>query len=402
MLYLVQHPFGGTAQTLLHAAIAWHVYQLSGSAAQLGGLGLAQFAVTAALSLVGGAFADAHDRTRILVVQQCITLGCSLALAIATATGTMSIPLAYVAIVASAIAGAFGSPAGAAIVTNLVPADAFAQAVTMNSAVRQAARTAGPVVFGLVANATGLVWAYGVHAGLCAGAIVLLACVRPRHGREARRAASVRSVMEGVAFVRSRPAILSAMSLDMVAVIFAGATAVLPIYARDILAVGPDGFGVLAAALEVGTVAMGLVLVAMRPIERAGRALLWAVAAFGAATILFGVSESFTLSIAALALAGMADQISMVSRSLIVQVSTPEALRGRVSSVSFLFIGASNQLGAAESGYLASLTSAPFSVVFGGIVCMGASVAAAFGCRELREYGRVSVRDASIPVDQTG
>lgn len=388
-VYLAQHPFTGTAQTLLQAAVAWHVYELSGSAAQLGGLGLAQFGVTAALSLVGGAFADAHDRTRILIAAQCAALACSVLLALATAGDAMSIVLAYVAIAASATAGAFGGPAGAAIVTNLVPPRAFAHAVTLSSAVRQSARMAGPVVFGLVTEAFGLVAAYWVHTALCAGSIALLASLRPRYSGGARRAASLRSVMEGVTFVHSRPAILSAMSLDMIAVIFAGATAVLPIYARDILRVGPDGYGLLSAALEIGTVLMGLALVSMRPIERAGRALLWAVAAFGAATLLFGVSRSFPLSVAALALAGMADQISMVSRSLIIQVSTPDALRGRVSSVSFLFIGASNQLGAAESGYLASVTSAPFSVVFGGIVCMAASIAAAVGSPALREYGSV-------------
>ena len=156
------------------------------------------------------------------------------------------------------------------------------------------------------------------------------------------------------------------MVLDMFAVVFAGATALLPIYADEILGVGEIGYGLLSASIQIGTVAMALVLLALPPIERAGRALLISVLFFGLATIIFGLSHSFPLSLAAFALAGMADQVSMTSRSVILQLSTPDSLRGRVNSVNMIFIGASNELGAAESGFLAAVTSATFSVVFGG------------------------------------
>jgi MFS family permease len=195
-----------------------------------------------------------------------------------------------------------------------------------------------------------------------------------------------RAIGEGLRFVFGRQPLLASMTLDMFAVIFAGAVALLPVYADEILRVGPEGYGLLRASMGIGTFSMTLLLLAMRPFERPGRALLVAVTVFGAATIVFGLSRSLGLSVAAFVLAGMADQVSMTTRSVITQMATPDALRGRVNAVSQIFIGASNELGDAESGFLASLTSATFSVVAGGVACLGVAAAIGLGMPQLRAY----------------
>jgi hypothetical protein len=208
----------------------------------------------------------------------------------------------------------------------------------------------------------------------------------PPQRAEGGAAPSWASVREGLAFVRKQRVLLGAMGLDMFAVIFAGATAMLPVFADEILGVGELGYGLLSASLQIGTLLMTLVLLVLPPLVRPGRALLWAVFFFAIATVIFGLSRSFTLSIGAFILAGMADQVSMTSRSILVQMSTPDELRGRVTAVSMIFIGASNELGAAESGYLAALTSATFSVVFGGCVALGVLGAVSWRVPELRRY----------------
>lgn len=382
---LVHGVFHYAGQTLFAAAVTWHVYERTGSALHLGGVGLAQFVTAASTSLAGGAFADAHDRVRIMLASQVVALLASLALLTSTALDVVDLVVLYGAAIAVTLGGAFGNPAASALLPSLVPRDAFPHAVAINAGLRQAARMSGPVLLGVTAARAGIGGAYALHATLMLGSICALAFVRP-HGTPQRRPVSLDSVREGIAFVRERPALLGAMSLDMVAVVFAGALAVLPIYAQDILRVGVEGYGVLAASIEAGTVLMGLLLVLLPPIQRAGRALLWAVAVFGLATIVFGVSRSYWLSIAALAACGMADQVSMIARSLIIQLSTPDALRGRVSSVNMVFISASNQLGAAESGFLAAATSAPFSVVFGGFACLAAMLYAAVRVPALRDW----------------
>ena len=379
--------FAGTmGNTLWRTALAWQVYELTGSELQLGVLGLTQFAPTLLFSLVGGAFADAHDRVRIVRWAQCATLLSSAVVCVATATGQIELWILYSAVVSASVAFAFENPAASAVLPSLVPLEAFPQAVTLLSSVRNAGRLTGPAALGFIVYAQGVAAAYAVHGVLLLTSLTLLAFVRPRSAPPARTRVSLEAVLEGIAFLRTRPVILSAMSLDLVAVIFGGAVALLPVYATEILKVGPRGYGLLAASLDAGTVGMGLILIAMPPMRRAGAALLVAVGGFGVATVLFGVSQSFGLSVAALVLAGMSDQVSMVARSLILQLSTPDELRGRVNAVNMLFIGASNELGAAESGFLAAVTSTPFSVVFGGFACLAALAIAIVGAPSLRRY----------------
>jgi hypothetical protein len=222
-----------------------------------------------------------------------------------------------------------------------------------------------------------------------------LAGLPPPLGAAPRRDVSLRAIREGVAFVRSRPAVLGAMALDMFAVIFGSATALLPIYANEILHVGARGYGILASGLEIGSLSMAAGMLFLPPIRRAGRALCIAVAVYGLATIAFGLSTWFPLSMAAYLVAGAADQVSVVLRSTLIQLATPDALRGRVSSLNFIFIGASNQLGAVESGFVASLAAryfaavsagAVFAVVSGGAACLAVVGLVAWRLPELRRY----------------
>ncbi len=387
--YLASRFCSGTAMTLMRAAIAWHVFAISGSAFHLGLLGLVQFIPALGLNLVGGAVADTYDRRKVSLLAQLLPLGCALVLRVATHHGMASLPLLYAMILLIAVAASFDNPARAALLPTLVARESFPRAVTIGSTVQALAFASGPATAGFVIAAAGVGAAYGVYAALIAGSLGALALLRPQPHDPSRRAMSWRAVREGLAFVRRRQVVFGCMALDMFAVIFGGATALLPIYAERILHVGPRGYGVLSASLEIGALVSSLILVALPPIVRAGRTLLIAVAVYGVATIIFGLSRSFPLSVLAYMVVGVADQVSVVMRSTIIQLATPDELRGRVSSVNFIFIGASNQLGAVESGFVAALTSATFSVVSGGVGCLAVLAIIAAKLPELRRY-RVS------------
>jgi MFS family permease len=379
--------FSTFATSLVSATLAWHVYDETLSKTALGTLGLVQFLPTIPITLVGGALADSRDRRRIVAVAQSAAGLAAVGLAALSGSGTASLWALLAVAIALAVARSFESPANMALLPSLVPREIFPAAVVVNAMARNLGFVSGPMVMGFVVAYSGIAAAYAL-AGLCWAASVLL-LLRLRPGEATGVAAgrvSLAAIREGIAYVRRRPVILGSMTLDMFAVIFAGATALLPVFAREILEVGPRGYGLLAAGLSLGTSLMTAILLAWRPPERAGRALCVAVAVFGLATIVFGLSRSFPLSLAALVVAGMADEVSMVARSTIIQLSTPDALRGRVSSVNMIFIGASNDLGGAESGFLAALTSATFSVVFGGVACLGVAAAVAWRVPALRHY----------------
>ncbi|MEO8539014.1 MAG: MFS transporter [bacterium] len=386
LLYSAGRVSSGMAMTMLNAAIAWQVYEISGSAFQLAMIGLARFGPSLGLTLVGGAVADGHDRRRIVMLTQLAPLITSLTLFLATINDSIQLPLIYGLVLFIAVASSFENPARQAFLPQVVSKETFANAILVSSTLQSFAFVTGPAVGGLLIGLTGVEGAYAAHMALIVVSLISLVFLQLREQEGARRAVSVAAIKEGLQFVWSRQVLLGAMTLDMFAVIFGGATALLPIYAKDILKVGGFGYGLLFASLDAGALVMAVALIFLPPIKNAGRALLGTVALFGIGTIAFGLSRDIYLSIGTCMFIGMADQVSVVLRNTTVQLSTPDDLRGRVSSVNSLFIGASNQLGAVESGLVASVTSATFAVVSGGIGCIAVVGAVWAKLPELRSY----------------
>ena len=386
VFYLFSRFCSGSALTMLRAAILWHVFALTNSAFHLGLIGLVQFLPALGLNLLGGAVADSYERRRVIMLAQPVPLACALALFGLTRSGSITVPWLYAMVVAIACASSFENPARAALLPELVPRDQFARAVTLASTGQALAFMSGPAGGGFIIAEFGIGTVYACYGVLLTGSLLGLALLRPARQARSVSAISWSSVREGLRFVRRNQVVLGCMLVDMLAVIFGGATALLPIYATQILQVGARGYGILSASLEAGALLSSIALVALPPVRRAGRALLIAVSVYGLATIGFGLSRWFPLSVALYMVVGMADQISVVMRSTAIQLSTPDELRGRVSSVNFIFIGASNQLGAAESGFVAALTSPTTAVVRGGVGCLIVVAMVAASLPQLRRY----------------
>lgn len=370
---------------LLRAAVSWHVWELSKDPFQLGMIGLIQFLPVIPLSLVAGAVADVVDRRRLVLLAQLVPMVCSLALLASTLASAVNLPVLYAAIALAAVAGVFESPARASILPQLVARELFPRAVTVGSTITWLAFATGPMLMGFTAARAGIAAAYGLHALLALASVASLFML-PALGAATSARISWAAIREGLAFVWRSPVVLGCMTLDMFAVILGGATGLLPIYATEILHVGADGYGLLSSSLELGALVMSALLIFRPAIRNAGPVLLAAVAAYGVATVVFGLSRWFPLSVLAYMAAGMADAVSVVLRGTAIQLSTPDALRGRVSSVNFIFIGASNQLGQAESGFLAGLTNATFAVVSGGVGCLVVVALVAWRMPALRSY----------------
>ncbi len=385
-LYLSSRFFSATAMTMMRAAIAWHVFDLSHSAFHLGLIGLVQFLPVPTLMLIGGALADTHDRRRIMMTAQALPLTASLLLVAADHHGGIVLPYLYGMVLAAGVSWSFDSPSRAALLPNLVAREVLPRAVTIASTNQAIAFTTGPAVAGLIIARFGVGSVYAIYGGLMALAMLALALLHPPAQERGRNALNLAGIREGITFVWRHQEVLGCMTLDLLAVIFGGATAMLPIYAKDILHAGKVGYGILASSLEAGALVMALILTLLPPIRRAGRALLITVTVYGVATVLFGLSRWFPFSVLAYMLVGMADQVSVVLRSTIVQLATPDALRGRVSGVNMIFIGASNQLGAAESGFVAAATSPTFSVVSGGVASLLVVALVAARLPRLRRY----------------
>lgn len=386
-IYLVSRFASATALTMMRAVVAWHIYSLSHSAFHLGLVGVVQFVPALLLTLVGGVVADTFDRRRIINLAQLVAALAGGMLFLVTRAGTMQLWTLYAGVLVIACAGTFEGPARMALLPQIVGTERFQRAVTISSTNQALAFASGPALGGVLIASAGIVAAYATFLGLIAVAFVTVWSLHIGPAlTTSRRAVSLTAIREGLSFVWSRPVVLGCMALDMFAVIFGGATALLPIYANEILQVGPRGYGLLNSALEIGALSMALTLMLRPPIRAAGRTLLAVVAVYGVATVIFGLSRVFPLSLAAYIAAGMADQVSVVLRSTAIQLSTPDELRGRVSSVNLLFIGASNQLGAAESGFVAALSTPTFSVVSGGIACLLVVGVIALRMPELRRY----------------
>jgi MFS family permease len=384
--YLTSRFCAGTAVMLLRAGVLWHVFALTGSPFHLGLVGVLQFLPSLALTLVGGAVADTYERRTIMLAAQTVSLTGGTVLAIASALGHSTLPLLYATVVTVSAANAFDSPSRMALLPTLVSRDRFPRAVTLAATTQALAFATGPAAAGIIIASAGAEAVYSVFVCLVAASLVALAMLRPASQARTTTNVNVRAIVDGLRFVRRSQVVLGCMALDMFAVIFGGANALLPVYANEILHVGPRGYGLLSSSFELGALLASFVLTALPPIRRTGRALLAAVGVYGVATVGFGLSRTFPLSIAAYLLVGMADQVSVVMRGTAIQLSTPDELRGRVSAVNMLFINASNQLGAAESGFLAAATSATFAVVSGGVAALGVLGLVAWRLPELRRY----------------
>ncbi|GAA5784637.1 MFS transporter [Chitiniphilus shinanonensis] len=372
-LYLAARVLSTLAAQMMNVAVGWQVYALTGSVTDLGLIGLAQFAPFLLLVLSAGQVADRYDRR--VVVNLCFGLQTAVALLLLafTRSGLAVVWPVFAALALAGCARAFMMPASQAIVMNLVPVERFGQATALSSSSFHVAVIAGPVLGGLLYLAGPQV-VYALVAVLFAAAGLLMLPVRTRQTTQ-RAPTGGRSILEGFRFVRSRPVVLGAISLDLFAVLFGGAVALLPVYARDVLHVGPTGLGLLRTAPALGAACTSIVL-AFRPITRhVGRWMFGGVALFGVATVVFGLSTHLALSVAALALTGVGDMVSVYIRHLLVQLETPDAIRGRVSSVNAVFIGASNELGEFESGLTAGWFGLVPSVVLGGLATLGVAIA---------------------------
>jgi MFS family permease len=349
-------------------AIGWQVYALTGRPMALAWVGLAQFFPAVGLSLVTGHVADRVDRRKILLVCHGAMAALSVGLLLAARSGATRVSPIYLLLVGIGTARAFLGPANQSILPTLVPVEHFGNAVAWGSSFWQLATVAGPMLGGVVYAACGGPAAvYALAAACSLGALTLSAGIQPLGARAARSPATWSSVLAGVRYVWDNQIVLGAISLDLFAVLLGGATALLPVYARDVLHLGPWALGALRSAPAAGAAVTAVVL-AMRPLEsRAGAKMFAGVAVFGAATIVFGLSRSFWLSLVALALLGASDMVSVFVRSALVQLATPDAMRGRVSAVNMVFIGASNELGEFESGLTAQWLGTVPSVVVGGL-----------------------------------
>ncbi|WP_083748883.1 MFS transporter [Pelomonas sp. KK5] len=376
---------------MLMVAIGWQMYDLTGSAWDLGLVGLYQFAPALLLTLVAGHVADVLHRGRIVGACLLLQAACALLLMASTEGHWVSRELLLVVSVLLGVARAFQQPASQALTPMLLPPALLPQGMAFSTAGMQVTTIAGPALGGLlyVAGAS----AVQAFCALCFGAAAVQ-MLRVHYVKAPRKAepVSLKTVFAGVDFVWHRKVILGAVSLDLFAVLLGGATALLPIFARDILHTGPWGLGLLRASPAVGALAMSVALT-RRPLRRhAGPKLLGAVALFGAAMVVFGLSHSFAVSMLALAVSGAADTVSVVIRQTLVQLETPDAMRGRVSAVTSIFIGASNQLGEFESGATAALLGPVGSVVLGGVGTMAVAGLWAWRFREMARRDQLVVK----------
>ncbi|SFN24105.1 Predicted arabinose efflux permease, MFS family [Formivibrio citricus] len=353
---------------MLCVAIGWHLYDITGSALDLGLIGLVQFLPRVLFVLQAGHVADHHDRRRVAALSQLLQAACALGLAASLAYPEFARPMIYLVSFMVGVGRTFEFPATQAMLPRIVTGALLPPAVAISATAVQAATIASPAIGGLL-YALGAGVVYVLTGGLYLMACLLMLRVKfePSNAAPPPQQPGLEGLLAGVRFIKSRPAVLGAISLDLFAVLLGGATALLPVYAKDILHAGPWALGVLRAAPAVGALAMGAWLARYPIRKRVGKVMFVSVALFGVATIAFGVSTSIPLSFAALTVLGAADMVSVVIRNSFIQLETPDEMRGRVSAVNSVFIGASNQLGEFESGVVAALLGPVLSVVTGGI-----------------------------------
>ncbi len=371
-------------------AIGWELYDRTHSAYALGFVGLVALLPMLALALPAGHIIDTQDRRRVLMASLAIFTISSVGLAFVSAARGPLVAL-YGCVLISGVARAFHTPARNALLPGLVPATLLANAVTWNSGGWQLASVVGPALGGALIAARG--GAFAVYLCSAVGTLTfffLAAAIRHRSAERLAGEITVSALVAGVRFVARSKLLLATITLDLFAVLLGGASTLLPIYAKDILHVGPAGLGWLDAAPSLGAVLMAVGLASRPPMRRAGRTLLWAVFGFGVGTLVFGLSTSFPLSLAMLAVIGGLDMVSVVIRHTIAPLVTPDEMRGRVGSITGLFIGTSNQLGGFESGAVAGAFGPVFSVVSGAIGTIIVVIAVAWHWPAIRRLGTLA------------
>ncbi|MCC6822997.1 MAG: MFS transporter [Verrucomicrobia subdivision 3 bacterium] len=398
-VYLTGRLIAIIGQQMFAMALGWELYERTGSARALGFVGLTQVVPMLVCTLPAGHFADRYNRKRIIVLMTLILAAVNLALAGISATRA-PVLLIYLCLIVSGTTKTFMWAASASFLPQLVERKDLSRAVTWSSTTFQIGSITGPAVGGIVLHFTHhAAWIYGLNALATVICALLVNQVRLHHVAVLAEKFSIKTLLTGFSFVFTNRIILGIITLDMFAVLLGGATALLPVYAKEILHVGPYGLGMLQAALPVGAILCSITLTHRPPLQKAGPAMLWAVASFGLATIAFGLSQQFWLSFAMLVVCGLSDNVSVVVRHTLVQLLTPNEKRGRVSAVNNLFIGTSNELGEVESGTVAHwfgpalgntiATGAMVSVVSGGVGTVLVVLAVAWLWPEIRKYGRL-------------
>lgn len=364
--FLWARGFSKFSAQILTVAVGWQVYALTSSAFALGMVGLVQFLPTAILVFIAGHASDRYDRKRVIQICQVVEALTSIFLALGSYEGWLTAPQIFIAVALFGVAGAFESPATSALLPGVAPDGMLQKATALSTGVFQVAAITGPAIGGLAYGVSPAV-PYAAMTIFFTAAAFLNGAIKLDRPVAVRESPTPRALFAGVHFVRTHPAILGTISLDLFAVLLGGASALLPIYARDILHSGPWGLGMLRGAQSVGALIMTALLARHAITKHVGMRMFQAVIVFGLATVVFALSKVVWLSVLALAIMGAADTISVVIRVSLVQLATPDDMRGRVGAVNFLFINASNQLGEFESGTVAALLGAVPAAALGGL-----------------------------------
>ncbi|HUL51397.1 MAG TPA: MFS transporter [Candidatus Nitrosotalea sp.] len=389
LLYLVARFIASLGQQMVTVAVGWELYERTHSALALGLVGLIQMVPVIVFNLPAGHVAENYERKRTILATVILVALASVGLALISWLHA-EVFWIYCCLFVTGTARAFLWPASQAFLLQLVPRQIFSRAVTWNTGAFHFSSVVGPAAGGaLIALTHQAAAVYAINAASALICFGMIAVIKARQAAIEKERMSVASLFAGFKFVYRTKIILGTISLDLFAVLLGGATALLPMYAKDILHAGPNGLGVLRAALPLGSVLSALYLAHRPPLQKAGRAMLWSVAAFGLATIGFGVSKWFWFSFGMLFICGAVDNVSVVIRHTLVQLLTPDQLRGRVSAVNSLFIGASNELGECESGLVAQWFGPVFSVVSGGVGTILVVMVVALMWPEIRRYGRL-------------
>jgi MFS family permease len=401
LFYLIGRFMASFGQQMLTVAVGWELYERTRSPLALSFVGLTAFLPMVAMTLPAGHVADTRERKKVIILMQAALAVTSIGLGLVSWKG-LPVAWVYLCLSVAGVARTFLWSASASFLPQLVQREEFPLAVNWSSTTFQLSAVAGPAAGGaLIALTKRAFDVYAFNALSAIFCLTMIALVHTHHKPVVKQEVTMQSLLGGFRFVFGHRVILAAITLDLFAVLFGGATGLLPQYAKDILHVGPQGLGLLTAALPIGSMACALLMAHRPPMQKAGRSLIIAVIIFGLATVAFGWSRSFWLSVGMLFLCGFVDNVSVIVRHTLVQLLTPDAMRGRVSSVNNLFIGTSNELGWFESNIVSQYFGPVFSVVSGGVATVIVVLAVAWIWPEIPRFGRLVQSEDPSPANKT-